>query len=259
MELETSVQDTRARLGDISEMIDARAGAQEKKIVSELKVLETLMRDFAGKISRQAAAAVPVEAPAPQRGPTSAYIKALDGKGDMLETIRASLDENRVDLYLQPIVSLPQRSCASTKRFRGCATRGPGDDAGRVYGGGRRRPGLVSAVDNLLLFRCVQIVRRLRQEPQDRHLLQHLAAHAGRQEFFPQFLEFMQANRDLAGPIIFELGQQAVMRGRRGRTQPGGAVGHGFCPVDGSRRKPEAGLPAPESIGFRHLKIRATR
>ena len=27
----------------------------------------------------------------------------------MLETIRHSLEENRVDLYLQPIVSLPQR------------------------------------------------------------------------------------------------------------------------------------------------------
>ena len=36
------------------------------------------------------------------------YLAAM-GESDLLETIRASLEENRVDLYLQPIVSLPQR------------------------------------------------------------------------------------------------------------------------------------------------------
>src|SRR6195256_3794249 len=49
LEFETALHETRARLGEINGQFEQRAGAQEKKIVSELKVLESLMRDFAGK------------------------------------------------------------------------------------------------------------------------------------------------------------------------------------------------------------------
>ena len=91
LEFETSLAETRSRLGELGELIESRAGAQEKKIVAELKVLETLMRDFATRISRSAAA-VPAEPQRAQRGPASAYIKTLDGQGEMLETIRSSLE-----------------------------------------------------------------------------------------------------------------------------------------------------------------------
>src|SRR5689334_17026417 len=114
LEFETALHETRARLGEISGQFEQRAGAQEKKIVSELKVLETLMRDFAGKISRNAAQVQPApeEVVRPQRGPASAYINTFADTTDrnaLLETIRSSLEDNRVDLYLQPMVSLPQR------------------------------------------------------------------------------------------------------------------------------------------------------
>ena len=72
------------------------------------------MREFAGKVSRSARAAQTEIAPrhvmqtGRRQGSASAYIASM-GEGDLLETIRASLEENRVDLYLQPIVSLPQR------------------------------------------------------------------------------------------------------------------------------------------------------
>ena len=46
---------------------------------------------------------------APATGPASAYLRSFGNKNELLETIRASLEENRVDLYLQPTVSLPQR------------------------------------------------------------------------------------------------------------------------------------------------------
>jgi len=51
LEFETALHDTRARLGDLGATVELRANSQEKKIVAELKVLETLMREFAGKIS----------------------------------------------------------------------------------------------------------------------------------------------------------------------------------------------------------------
>ena len=56
LEFETALQETRARLGDLGGLIEERTSSQSKKIVSELKVLESLMREFAGKISRSATA-----------------------------------------------------------------------------------------------------------------------------------------------------------------------------------------------------------
>ena len=144
LEFETTLHDTRARLGELGGLIEQRASTQEKKIVAELQVLETLMRDFAGKISRTAAQ-VPHEAPRAQRGPAGAYLNTLadpvHGKGVLLETIRSSLEENRVDLYLQPMVSLPQRKLRyyeALSRLRD--QRRPDHHARPVYAGGRARP-----------------------------------------------------------------------------------------------------------------------
>ena len=77
--------------------MDARSDAQGRKIVAELQVLESLMREFAGKISRSARAAQTEITPAamPQtgrrQGPAGAYMQSL-GESDLLETIRLSLE-----------------------------------------------------------------------------------------------------------------------------------------------------------------------
>jgi len=135
---------------------------------------------------------------------------ALRQTSALLETVREALAANRVDLYLQPIVSLPQRKTVfyeSYSRLR--------DETGRVmmpaeYLTVAEPGGLVTAIDNLLLFRCVQIVRRLAKQDRKVGIFCNISlASLGDEEFFPQFLEFMTANRDLGGSLIFELGQAA--------------------------------------------------
>ena len=60
--------------------------------------------------------------------------------------------------------------------------------------------GLVSAIDNLLLFRCVQIVRRLAKNDRKVGIFCNIALGSlGDESFFPQFLEFLSQNRDLSG------------------------------------------------------------
>ena len=118
--------------------------------------------------------------------------------------------ENRVDLYLQPVVSLPQRRTAfyeSYSRLR--------DATGRVMMPAEFLPaaepnGLITAVDNLLLFRCVQIVRRLAKQDRKVGIFCNISLASLKDEsFFPQFLEFLAQNKDLSGALIFELGQAA--------------------------------------------------
>ena len=68
--------------------------------------------------------------------------------------------------------------------------------------------GLISAIDNLLLFRCVQIVRRLAKQDRRIGIFCNISlASLGDEQFFPQFLDFMAQNRDLSNAVIFELGQ----------------------------------------------------
>jgi hypothetical protein len=80
LEFETAIHETRSRLNDLGGLIEERTSSQSKKIVAELKVLESLMRDFAGKISRTAATTAAPEQK-PQRGPASAYLNTLGEKG----------------------------------------------------------------------------------------------------------------------------------------------------------------------------------
>jgi cyclic-di-GMP phosphodiesterase, flagellum assembly factor TipF len=259
LEFETALHDTRARLGDLGATVELRANSQEKKIVAELKVLETLMREFAGKISGSAAS-VPRQPSRPQRGPASAYLNTLGGKDELLETIRASLEENRVDLYLQPMVSLPQRKLRyyeALSRLR--AENGDvimPDQYIEVAG----QAGLMSVVDNLLLFRCVQIVRRLMQKGRDIGIFCNISGETlADKEFFPQFLDYMRVNRDLAGHIIFEFSQSTVLKaGVEGEKNLTTLATMGFALSMDHVETLALDFLRLKAIGFRHLKVRAS-
>jgi cyclic-di-GMP phosphodiesterase TipF (flagellum assembly factor) len=128
----------------------------------------------------------------------------------MMEIVREALADNRVDLYLQPLVALPQRKTVFYESFSRLR-----DATGQVimpaeYLAVAEPAGLMTAIDNLLLFRCVQIVRRLaRQERQVGIFCNVSMASLGDEEFFPQFHDLLRANRDLSAALIFEIGQAA--------------------------------------------------
>ncbi|MEI9994514.1 MAG: EAL domain-containing protein [Rhizomicrobium sp.] len=259
-QFEQALNDTRSKMDGMSQAIEAKTSAQNRKIVAELQVLETLMREFASKVSGSAkkeplAAA---SAPAPRQGTVGAYMNTLGDSG-MLETIRASLEQNRVDLYLQPIVSLPQRKL----RFYEALSRLRSED-GKVimpeqYIKVAAPAGLMSVVDNLLLFRCVQIVRRLTQKHRDIGVFCNISGDTLTDaEFFPQFLEYMHHNRDLASQIVFEFSQDAVLKsGAQGESNLAYLASLGFAlSMDhvGSLALDFAKL---KKIGFRHIKVRA--
>lgn len=261
LEFETALHETRNRLTDLDGLIEERTSTQSKKIVSELKVLESLMRDFAGKISRSAAeTALPVPLEKPQRGPASAYLGALGDKNELLETIRASLEENRVDLYLQPIVSLPQRKL----RYYEALSRLRAENGDVImpaqYIAVAGQAGLMSVVDNLLLFRCVQIVRRLTQKSRDIGIFCNISGDTlADAEFFPQFLDYMQTNRDLAGQIIFEFSQDAVLKaGIEGEKNLTALATMGFALSMDHVETLKLDFLRLKAIGFRHLKVRSS-
>jgi cyclic-di-GMP phosphodiesterase TipF (flagellum assembly factor) len=134
---------------------------------------------------------------------------------DPIDIVRDALNENRIELYLQPIVSLPQRRTAFYEGFTRLK-----DSAGRIilpneFMPAAEQAGLASAIDNMLLFRCVQIVRKLAKQDRRIGIFCNLSPSSLSDEaFFPQFLEFMRDNQDLAGALIFEIGQEDYLARR---------------------------------------------
>ncbi|MEJ0059956.1 MAG: EAL domain-containing protein [Terricaulis sp.] len=143
----------------------------------------------------------------PSAGPAPIHQPTVRGPMDL---VREALQDNRVELYLQPIVQLPQRRTAFYEGFTRLK-----DATGRLilpqeFIPAAEQAGLMSTIDNVLLFRCVQIVRKLMKQDRRVGIFCNISAHALSDEyFFPQFLEFMRENRDLAGAVIFEIPQSA--------------------------------------------------
>jgi cyclic-di-GMP phosphodiesterase TipF (flagellum assembly factor) len=251
--VQKALAETQARMDDVSKAMEARAHAQNKKIVSELQVLESLMKEFSSRISDKArleAGGRPAGAPA-----------NLDhvAEPEMLEMIRASLEENRVDLYLQPTVSLPQRKV----RFYEALSRLRSESGSIImpaqYIKIAAPAGLMSVVDNLLLFRCVQIVRRLMTKNRGIGVFCNISGDTLRDaEFFPQFLEYMQHNRDLAGQIVFEFAQDAVLKaGRDGEANLKRLNEIGFALSMDNIKTLALDFGKLRNTGFSYLKVRA--
>jgi cyclic-di-GMP phosphodiesterase TipF (flagellum assembly factor) len=118
----------------------------------------------------------------------------------------------------------------------------------------------MSVVDNLLLFRCVQIVRRLSQKSRDIGIFCNISGDTlADKEFFPQFLDYMRANRDLAGQIIFEFSQQAVLKaGVEGERNLAALATMGFALSMDHVESLALDFLRLKAIGFRHLKVRAS-
>lgn len=212
-----TIREAHVIIADQIDQIDARFAAlttevheDTEELSGEVRMLEDLVQRMTQDLASRPAAVAGVAAPQ--------AAAAHDQRTALLAAIRDSLSENRVDLYLQPVVSLPQRKTVFYESFSRLR-----DETGRVmmpaeYLAVAEPEGLISAIDNLLLFRCVQIVRRLATQDRKVGIFCNISlASLGDESFFPQFLDFLSENKDLHGALIFELGQSAFKQ--RGATE----------------------------------------
>ncbi len=150
--------------------------------------------------------------PAPQQqSAPQTYFQEQSKPADdpkLLENIRQAIGGNRMELFLQPIVSLPERNVA----FYESLTRLK-DEAGELiypaqYLDIARRQGIMPVIDNVMLFRSIQVIRKLLERGSARGLFCNLSASSLMDlEFFPEFLGFMEKNKDLASSLFFDINQ----------------------------------------------------
>ena len=154
-------------------------------------------------------AAPAVTKPAPVTLLPTGPFKGMEREA-IVAAIREAVEANRIDLYLQPIVTLPQRKVRYYEAMVRLRTAdgtllAPTDFLPYAEGGG-----LMPKIDSMMLFRCVQVVRRLLSKNRDISLFCNVSASTLIDpQFFPQFADFMDANRAIAPSLVFEFTQAA--------------------------------------------------
>ncbi len=199
--LADAMEATQGALGEMAQAIEVGALTRADELTTEVRMLEGLIQQMSDSLDERLSAK-------PIAGPDHFDHRRQQQGNLLLQTVHDALSENRVDLYLQPVVSLPQRRTVfyeSFTRLRDATDRVmmPAEYLSIAEG-----EGLVPAIDNLLLFRCAQIVRRLGRKDRKVGVFCNVALSSlGDESFFPQFLDFLSENRDLNQSLIFELGQ----------------------------------------------------
>jgi len=182
-----------ARTDVVEETLKHEMGEQRKNLQKEMQELQTLIEKLTNTFERKLTE-------------TAGQRQASPVEDAVLRDVREALSVGRVDLHLQPIVSLPHRrvsfyeSLTRLRRADGSLIL-PADflDAGR-------RANLMGIIDNLTMFRCVQIVRKLAERDRRVGVFCNIASASLEDPgLFPLFLQFMAENRDLSGSVIFEL------------------------------------------------------
>jgi cyclic-di-GMP phosphodiesterase, flagellum assembly factor TipF len=149
---------------------------------------------------------IAAEAGVPESGP----FRGLE-PAEIVARLARAIESNRIDLFLQPIVTLPQRKvryyeALARLRHDDGALLAPDDFLPHAEAGG-----LVPAIDNLMVFRCVQVVRRLSSKNREVGLFCNMsAASLGDAKVFKELTDFLEANRALAPYLVFEFAQAAV-------------------------------------------------
>ncbi|VAV87857.1 hypothetical protein MNBD_ALPHA02-1131 [hydrothermal vent metagenome] len=207
------LDENKAELDELREKINKIDHRQNTEIISEMHVLQTLLNQVIEKSGKS------LEGKRSDSGFKSGKIirqeqaKIERSDGEVLNIMHHALEGNRVDLYLQPIVSLPSRRIVHYESFSRVRDEEDNVIFPSQYLKLAEDSGLVGTLDNLLLFRCIQVIRKLGpRRPDLRFFCNISSVSLNDKEFFPQFIDFMMENHDLSDRLIFEFSQKDVLR-----------------------------------------------
>jgi cyclic-di-GMP phosphodiesterase TipF (flagellum assembly factor) len=153
------------------------------------------------------------------------------GEG-LLGTLRQAVERGRVDLYLQPIVVLPERK---TRYYEGLTRiRTASDDVilPGAYLPVAESEGMMPLIDNVLLVKSVQVLRRRSPDSKVKALFCNISMQSLLDaDFFPELVEFMEENSGLSENLVFEIRQPEIIgltRSELGALDTLGALGFSF-------------------------------
>lgn len=243
-------------VGERMDVVEARTEAVETTVKHELTerrdALVSEMKQLEGLIDRLTQT---FEAKLNGAAPAAASVSTSEDKA--LRAVLDALESHRVDMHLQPIVSLPDRRV----RFYESFTRLRHADGSLIlpaeFMDAARRANLLGTIDSWTLYRSVQIVRRLAERDRRVGVFCNISAASLEDEHvFPSFLQFMRENQDLSGAVIFEIeADRFESRSRTMRENMNRLVALGFRFSVDHVETLALDLPRLQDAGIRFVKI----
>ena len=252
------------------------SAAELETVVADMRMLKTLV----GQLSTKSAAKARPAAPAVSR-PVAAPSRPLTAHDDdeyedqaepaydddreltdeelILDSVREALNEDRVGLSLQPIVQLPSRRLSMYQCMAAIRTQEGTEIPAETYLPIAEQAGLLATINNMLLVRSVQFVRRMRrQRSQVGYVCEIVSETLRDRDFFSDFTAFMRENTDLAGHLHFQITQHDAYRMDARTDQELTALGKlGFRFVLDKTTNLDLFVSDLSNKGFRYVKVDA--
>jgi len=232
-EMEGEIVAVERRLGAVEDGGSRRSRDDIDQVVAEVEVIGTLTRqvietvaDLEVQVAEMRTAAA--RRPEPREAVGGARKPALPARAEngsplvpdrfahldadgFLAVVRNAIDAERIDLHLQPIVTLPQRKV----RFYECLTRLRAEDGETIHPSDyipvAEAGGYVATIDQQILLKSVQILRRLATRSKEVGVFLNLSpASLADGAFFEDFVRLLEANRDLCDMLVLEFSQASV-------------------------------------------------
>ena len=156
----------------------------------------------------------------------------VEADDEMLEIVAEAIEAGRVDLYLQRIVTLNDRRPHYFEALTRIRTRADELILPGSYLQVAESSGMMPLIDNVLLVKSVQTLRRLGPDSRVKGVFCNISVKTLLDpEFFPELVEFMEENTGLSESLIFEVGQPGILAlnaDELGALDTLGALGYGF-------------------------------
>jgi cyclic-di-GMP phosphodiesterase, flagellum assembly factor TipF len=214
---------------DFAGPLPVKEGKAVTVTVVEVEETEELVLD--GESEEEAAIKGEAE-PAPEAGLPQVADTTGIGDAEMLELVSQGIEAGRVDLYLRTTVTLPERKPRYLEAFTRIRTKTDSLVRPSRYLPAAEAAGMMPLIDNVLLVKSVQTLRRLGSTSRIKAVFCNVSTSTLLDpEFFPELVEFMEENSGLSENLIFEVSQAAISG--FGATEFGAfetlaALGYGF-------------------------------
>lgn len=185
-------------------------------IISRLGTLADAPRPQIGTAWDEGVLELEIAPPPPRPAPDAPELTAATDPAHISdERVRTYLQHavraDHIDVFLQPVVSLPQRKARMLEAFAYIRAGDSGHLPAARYRAIAERHKLLSAVDNLLLLRCLQMVRDTRDETGALPCVINIAAATLHDSgFMNDLVAFLAQHKKLAARLIFELPQDEL-------------------------------------------------
>ncbi|MBI1391652.1 MAG: EAL domain-containing protein [Alphaproteobacteria bacterium] len=123
----------------------------------------------------------------------------------VLTRVKEAIAAGRIDLYLQPIVALPSTQPKFFEAFSRLRDAEGAVLAPVSYIEAAERAHRIGVIDNLILTRCIDAIRRRGRIDPDLTVFCNISpATLFDSEFFDQFTAYLESHDDLASRLVFE-------------------------------------------------------